>query len=446
MATITFKLRGNGENETIYFRFRPNSNLDYISATPFKINSKDWDTKTFCWSLDQYIKGAKTLEAKNHNSKIDDFNRRLSDFKNKLENFVADHTDKQAEEIKTLIKDFVQSNYFAHRKQSNKQKPKNKFPEKFSDFVDFYLRVRSIEDKTKGVKPLAENTIKKYNSLKKVVETFRKNVLMTEISDLFRIEFVDYLNKNNYSTNTQVKYIKDIKTLCKFADKELPINKQVLHWEIANNIENVSEGVTFTFEQLKKLSECIMPTDYLDNARDWLLVSCYTSVRVSELFTFDIDNIITDGTEKYIKVTEKKNANTTGGKKIIYLMPQVLKIMDKRNGQFPRKISDQRFNEYIKKVCEIVGFDEPTEGGIMIEGRKIKDIYPFYKLVTSHAGRKTYVTLFSQYIPTEILQIQTNHHSKEMVEHYNKTNEDTVMLQRARLVAQAHNEVKLQIV
>ena len=446
MANITFKLRGNGENETIYYRFRPNKNFDLTSATPFKINFTNWDNKNQGWNLSQYVKGAKSIEAKKQNSKIEDFNRRLSEFKNKLENFIDDHSDKNAEELKKLIKDFVLKNYFAHRIQPENKKSKNKFPEKFSDFVDFYIQIRSIEDKTKGVKPLAENTIKKYNSLKKVVEGFRRNVLMTDINDLFRIEFVDYLNKNNYSTNTQVKYIKDIKTLCKFADKELPINKQVLHWEIATNIENVSEGVTFTFEQLKKLSECIMPTDYLDNARDWLLISCYTSVRVSELFTFDTENIIEDGKDKYIKVTEKKNANTTGGKKMIYLMPQVLKIMAKRGGEFPRKISDQRYNEFIKKVCEIAGFNEPTEGGIMIEGRKIKSVYPFYKLVTSHSGRKTYVTLYSQYIPTEILQIQTNHHSKEMVEHYNKTDEDLLMLQRARLVAQAHNEVKLEVV
>ena len=404
MANITFKLRGNGENETIYYRFRPNKNFDLTSATPFKINFTDWDNKNQGWNLSQYIKGAKSIEAKKQNSKIEDFNRRLSEFKNKLENFIDDHSDKNAEELKNLIKDFVLKNYFAHRIQPESKKSKNKFPEKFSDFVDFYIQIRSIEDKTKGVKPLAENTIKKYNSLKKVVEGFRRNVLMTDINDLFRIEFVDYLNKNNYSTNTQVKYIKDIKTLC------------------------------------------IMPTDYLDNARDWLLISCYTSVRVSELFTFDTENIIEDGKDKYIKVTEKKNANTTGGKKMIYLMPQVLKIMAKRGGEFPRKISDQRYNEFIKKVCEIAGFNEPTEGGIMIEGRKIKSVYPFYKLVTSHSGRKTYVTLYSQYIPTEILQIQTNHHSKEMVEHYNKTDEDLLMLQRARLVAQAHNEVKLEVV
>ena len=45
MATITFKLRGNGENETIYYRFRPNKNFDLTSATPFKINFTDWDNK-----------------------------------------------------------------------------------------------------------------------------------------------------------------------------------------------------------------------------------------------------------------------------------------------------------------------------------------------------------------------------------------------------------------
>jgi len=226
MSNITFKLRGNGDNETVYYRFRPNKNFDYIAATPFKINSKDWDSKNCCWDLQQYIKGAKTVEAKNHNSKIDDFNRRLSDFKNKIEVFINDNSDKQAEELKLLIKEFVTNNYFAHRIQSEKKRPKNKFPENFSDFIDFYLQVRSIEDKTKGVKPLAENTIKKYNSLKKVVETFRKNVLMTEINDLFRIEFVDYLNKNNYSTNTQVKYIKDIKPFASLRTKNYPLTSK----------------------------------------------------------------------------------------------------------------------------------------------------------------------------------------------------------------------------
>lgn len=64
MANITFKLRGNGENETIYYRFRPNKNFDLTSATPFKINFTDWDNKNQGWDLSQYVKGAKSIEAK----------------------------------------------------------------------------------------------------------------------------------------------------------------------------------------------------------------------------------------------------------------------------------------------------------------------------------------------------------------------------------------------
>lgn len=82
----------------------------------------------------------------------------------------------------------------------------------------------------------------------------------------------------------------------------------------------------------------------------------------------------------------------------------------------------------------------------MINNRKTKGVYPFYELVTSHSGRKTYVTLFSEFLPSEILQMQTNHHSKEMLEHYNKTDETELMLRSAKLVANAHKEVKLKIV
>ena len=447
MATINFLLRSAGEKKTIYFDYRPNRDLRITFATPYKINSENWDLENQCWDKSKIIKGAKTTATKKQNSEIEKFNLDLLNFKNKIESFIDENLSIDGSKLKILLKNFVEKNYFAHRIVI-KENRKDKFPESFSDFVDFYLDFRSVEDKTKGTKPLAYNTIKKYKTLKKVVGTFRKELLVTDINDTFRKNFVKFLNDNNYAMNTQIKFIKDIKTLCKFASKELQVSKDVLHWVIVPNsrIENVSEGVTFTFQQLQKLTETTMLQDSLENAKDWLLISCYTSVRVSELMTFDIANLIKNGDDLFLQVTEKKNINTTGGKKIIYLLPQVVEIMKKRNGNFPRKISDQRYNEYIKKVCKNVGFDEPTDGAKMINNRKTKGVYPFWELVTSHSGRKTYVTLFSEYLPTEILQMQTNHHSKEMVEHYNKTDETELMLRSARLVANAHKEVKLKIV
>ena len=145
---------------------------------------------------------------------------------------------------------------------------------------------------------------------------------------------------------------------CKFANKEHNVSKQVLAWKIDSEPENVAEFVTFTFDDLRKLKFAEMPTEAMDNVRDWLLISCFTSVRVSELFTFDSANI---EDEVYLKVYEKKNRNTkSGGLKYIYLMPDVIEILNKRNGQFPKKISDQRYNEYVKKVCELAKIDHLT--------------------------------------------------------------------------------------
>lgn len=444
MSNINFYLRGS----KVYFRYRPSKLLDISLATPFKILPEHWDAKNQQWDLQYYTKGAKTAEKKLLNSEIEVFNNNLSVFKSEISKEISTHLHLTAPEITKFIKEYVARKYFGHKIKTNTQKGK---PEKFWDLIDFYIDYRSIEDKTKGTKPLAPNTIKKLKTLQKVIGNFNKNLKATEINDLFRNKFVEHLNLQNYSTNTQVKYIKDIKMICKFAGTDYDVSKEVLNWKINSNIENIAEYKSFSFEQLKKITQAIMPTESLENARDWLLISCYTSVRVSELFSFDEENIIEDGDNKFLKVIEKKNRNNkNGGLKYIYLMPQVVKIMNKRGGRFPRKISEQRYNEFIKIVCQKAGLNEIVEGGItqITNGikRKVKIKDEFWKFISSHSGRTTYVTLFSEYLPSEIIQMQTNHQSKKMVEHYNKTDLEETLFQRAKVVAQAHRDIKLKIV
>lgn len=465
MAAIRFFLKAvptlnNGEltsaPQTVLFRYRPNANFDLTLATPFKISPLNWDASTQQWDAEQITKGAKLQDKKLLNEEINRFNSELAFFRKTVCDFIDTIRDNDANTQRQRIKEFVLKNYFANKIKAEKNFNPKLIPNKFSELIDFYIQKRSYGDVTKGTKPLAHNTVKKYNSLKNILNSYNSKLHATEINDVWRDEFTIWLTNKRYSENSQTKLIKDIKMLCKYAYKDHSISKQVLSWKIIPNskIENVSEGVTFTFQQLKILSETTMINDYLENAKDWMLISCYTSVRISEMFTFDTENIIEDGKDKYLKVIEKKNINSTGGKKIIYLLPQVIEIMKKRNGKFPRKISEQRYNEYIKKVCEMVGFTAPTEGAKTVNVgtaknpiyRKIKGVYPFNELVASHSGRKTYVTLFSEYLPTEILKIQTNHHSNEMVEHYNKTDEIELMMRSAKIVADAHKRVHLKIV
>jgi len=48
---------------------------------------------------------------------------------------------------------------------------------------------------------------------------------------------------------------------------------------------------------------------------------------------------------------------TKGQKEIVIpLLPEVQDVLDKRCGEFPRKISDQRFNQYVKELCKTILF------------------------------------------------------------------------------------------
>ncbi len=107
----------------------------------------------------------------------------------------------------------------------------------------------------------------------------------------------------------------------------------------------------------------------------------------------------------------------------ISLHPKVLAILDKRNGEFPRAISDQRYNEYIKKVCKLAQLKEMLEGKKQVDIdpkgkeskiRAVSGTFEKWELVTSHIGRRSFATNFYGNIPTAYLIYVTGHSSESM--------------------------------
>lgn len=194
--------------------------------------------------------------------------------------------------------------------------------------------------------------------------------------------------------------------------------------------------------------DLVPKNEKLDNARDWLLISVYTAVRVSELMKMKREDISqNDKGHDIIKVIEDKNRNKKGGGlKYLPLFDEVKTILSKRNGEFPRTISSQKYNEYIKQVCKEAGFNEMVESAIKqntADGhRKVSGKYPFWQLVTSHIGRQTFVSIFSDKLGVEVVQMMTNHQSQKMPLHYNKTDYDTQQFRKAETIANAFDEMK----
>ena len=114
---------------------------------------------------------------------------------------------------------------------------------------------------------------------------------------------------------------------------------------------------------------------------------------------------------------------------------KIIEILNKRGGEFPRPISEQKYNLYIKQVCKIAEIKTPTQGGIKKETeegnkkfRKVKNIYEKWELVTSHIGRKSFSTNYYGTIPTTFLIYVTGHSSETMFLNYiGKSNKDLAM-------------------
>lgn len=127
----------------------------------------------------------------------------------------------------------------------------------------------------------------------------------------------------------------------------------------------------------------------------------------------------------------------------IPILPQVQKILDKHAGEFPRKISDQKYNDYIKIVCEKADIKNKITGYKVIsdndskEKRRVKGEYPKFELVSSHIGRRSFSTNFYGQIPTSDLMYLTGHtRESNFLRYINKSNSD-----RAHDIAKRFNSL-----
>lgn len=114
----------------------------------------------------------------------------------------------------------------------------------------------------------------------------------------------------------------------------------------------------------------------------------------------------------------------------IPLHSKIIEIMKKYDGNFPRKISDQRYNEHIKKVCEKAKIDTLIHGTLFdhnIKEKVTKD-YPKHLMVSSHIGRRSFATNNYGKIPTSFLMYITGHTTEAMFLTYiGKSNKDIAM-------------------
>jgi len=401
MAQIKFIARGNTSQKEIYLRLSAGRTVNIKRKTGYTIDKTLWKftkaTKgTNKGKLTEFGEPKQTdALGKQLKEQLDslatEINKRFNEATEKGTVINGDWLDKQIRELQN--------------RTSSEQQDKGDL----LTYLQYYIEYLPNHIKKNGQRGLSKNTIQKFANLKNRFADFQKSKRtrfnVADITPDLVAQFDKYLRKNGYSDNYIGTLTKDIKTLGKHARKEgLKVSNQL---DYITAVKAETYKVILTLGELEQIKNTTFEREALDNARDWLLIGCFIGQRVSDLLRLTEDNVVSKGGLLMLELTQQK----TGNKVILPLQDQVQEILQKRSGQFPRKISDQKFNTYIKQLCEIAGITTPTKGAKLNKETKRKEvgIFPKHELITSHICRRSFATNYYGDIPTPLLMSATGH-------------------------------------
>ena len=288
----------------------------------------------------------------------------------------------------------------------------NNAPSTDDVWFDYYIKVKRST--------AAKESVKKWSSVRQKIIAFQQNkkriVLLKDVNEQFRMEFEEFCKKKEkLSANYFERILTFIKTICKHAGQNnIDISPQ-LHGLRAK--KEAVHKIYLTREEIELLHKSKMPNDDLENSKDWLVISCNTAQRISDFMNFKKSDMvdIVDGSNRIqaIKITQQK----TGKLLEIPVFKMVREILEKRGGEFPEAISDQRYNTNIKKICQLVGISEVVFGSKMDKKTKrlIKGDFPKYELVSSHIGRRSFATCQYGHLPNTHIMAYTGHSTEKQL-------------------------------
>lgn len=236
----------------------------------------------------------------------------------------------------------------------------------------------------------AANTIKKYNSTWNHLQgyaKYKRQKLSFDIFDLdFEHSFRNYLiTEKEASDNTIAKYLKTLKSFLRFCLERGYHNNTT--FQRYQSTEKEGEIYILSLEELMNLLQYEFNNDRLSQVRDVFCFMCFTGLRYSDAAQLRREHI----KNNIINLVAQKTLTDT----IIPLNPFALSILQRYQDD-PKPlpiISNQKMNDYLKEIGQIVGLNEQVRVKRWINSRLFESYVPKYEVLTCHVGRKTFTTL-----------------------------------------------------
>lgn len=324
-----------------------------------------------------------------------ELNTRLQNIEDRTKDAIRELQNKDIELNNDVIKEKLNEIFRSYKDQTDKIK---------SDLLSFIIH--SIETSNR-----AASTHKTYKQLYRDLEEYEKEknrkLSFNRIDIDFYNSYINFMQKKGYSPNTIGTRIKILKTFMNEAyERGLHTNLDYKKRAFSKPKEE-TKAVYLNEKELDKLYKYDLSKDArLDNVRDWFLIASYTGLRFSDFSRLTRKNIHKEN----IEILTQKTLTSV----VIPLHTYVKAILEKYEYNLPKVISNQKFNKYIKEVCQAAKIDDDilvneTKGVLRTSKTEKKA-----DLVSAHTARRSFATnaFLAGVPPIQIMKI-TGHKTEK---------------------------------
>lgn len=399
MATVKFLYRSAKDRANLKLRFRHNVT---VSKGEYKNTQIDIDTDV---TVSKDLFKSKQLD-KSTKRLLEDISEHIIDaFNSKQSTHFLPSKD-------WLIKTYEDFN-------SNSSKADD--THLLSDWIDRFIEHLEVSDRQ-------HNRIKAFRTYKNKMIDYDSSLEMHELSLNKMEEIYIYLIKTlKHSPSTAKRMMRDLKLVGSFAiERGATLGDRFQLYKLP--VETKSQlakdhikPVILTEDEIQSIIDYKPHTDYLINARKWVLLAIYTGQRGEDVLSSIVaENFSKDDSGRmFITFTQAK----TGERMKIPALKVVREIYDEG---LPHPISLTNFNKYLKEVCKNSGITEVIEHkksipetvkGTTVRRTRIKAL-PKYDLIASHSFRRTFCSLYYGRLSNiEIMKISGHRTEREFLKY-----------------------------
>lgn len=304
---------------------------------------------------------------------------------------------------------------------------KSGVPTSLFKFIEYFIE----ETKQNKKNSLAGSYNQTLNCIKDFAKDKNKRVDFDTMNNNFNIDFVEYLEtKKHYKLNNIGKHIKNLKRFLNEASTpEINVNKFSFYKRF-KVVKEDADTIYLNEDELQSLYDLDLSNNTrLERVRDLFLVGCWTGLRFSDFTTIHAKDI----TDEFINIQTQK----TGQKVVIPIHWTVKAIMNKYKDEFknslPPKISNQKFNLYLKEIgkkLEILNVNKSID--YTKAGKKVQENMLKWQLLETHTARRSFATnMYKMGVPSITIMNITAHKTESAFLTYIKVtpNEHAKILQ-----------------